>query len=386
MLHHTGVVDLTVEPLDRLRRRRSAKWRTYPNDVIPLTVAEMDFDLAPPVVEVLKSALGDSDAGYSSSVPGLGVALAGFADVRWAWHVDPGQVTAVPDVAVGVVELLRVIGRPGNQVVISPPVYPPFFHWVEEAAMRVLEVPLQRTGAVWSLDLDALERAFALRPAAYVLCNPHNPVGRVHTREELVALVELAHRYGVTIVSDEIHAPIVLDSTSFTPLLSLPGATEIAVCVMSASKAWNLAGLKCAAVVTGSSRQAAALTDRMPPDLRWRPGHFGVLAAIAAFTDGRSWLDTLLTTLRHRRDYLDELLRERLPRIEWDPPSATYLAWLNCSGVEAESDLRQLLVDRARVALEPGTRFGAPGAGYLRLNFATSEEILDLATSAWPTS
>jgi cysteine-S-conjugate beta-lyase len=373
-------LNLPVRPLAELRQRRSEKWGAYPADVIPLTIAEMDFDLAPPVQEVLTSAISLSDTGYSAPEPMLGEAVAGFAHARWGWDVDPAGVTAVPDVGVGVVELLRVIGRPGDPVVVSPPAYPPFFDWIPEAGMRVHEVTLQRDGPAWSLDLAALERAFAAHPAAYLLCNPQNPVGRVHTREELTALVDLARRYRVTIISDEIHGPLVLGGAVFTPLLSVPGAADVAVSVVSASKAWNLAGLKCAAVVTGSTRMAR-LTERFPADLPSRPGHLGVLATVAAFSAGQAWLDDLLTTLTHRRDHLGTLLRDRLPGIDWQPPSATFLAWLDCTRIGTGAELHHLLLDRARVALEPGSRFGAAGDGFFRLNFATSEAVLDLATA-----
>jgi cystathionine beta-lyase len=367
-----------VEPLASLRARRSAKWQTYPPDVIPLTVAEMDFALAPSVAEALHDAIDRSDAGYAMPVPDLGQAVAGFADRRWGWQIDAGAVTAVTDVGVGVVELLRVLIRPGDGVVISPPVYPPFFDWVPEAGGRLLEVPLVQEDDAWRLDLGALERAFATHPAAYVLCNPHNPVGRVHTPEELAALVRLAGIYRVTIIADEIHAPLVLPGATFTPWLSVPGAAAVGVSVVSASKAWNLAGLKCAAVVTGSAAMDAAV-KRLPPDARWRIGHLGVIATVAAFGDGGGWLDDLITTLNHRRSLLAALLHENLPMIRWAPPQATYLGWLNCRSIGADDQPRELFLERGRVALEDGLRFGAVGAGYTRLNFATSEEILTLA-------
>jgi cystathionine beta-lyase len=265
-------------------------------------------------------------------------------------------------------------------VVISPPVYPPFFDWVPEAGARLLEVPLAHDAAGWRLDLAALEAAFATHPAAYVLCNPHNPVGRVHTADELAALVRLARIYQVAIVSDEIHGPLVLPGATFTPLLTVPGAAEVAVSVLSASKAWNLAGLKCAAVVTAAPRMAA-VTGRFPPDARWRIGHFGVIAAVAAFTAGGPWLDQLLATLDHRRALLSDLLRERLPMLTWHPPEATYLAWLNCAALGPDNQARERFLDHGRVALEPGLRFGAVGSGHARLNFATSADILDQATA-----
>jgi cysteine-S-conjugate beta-lyase len=375
-----AVADLPVDPLEVLRQRRSAKWRTYPADVLPLTVAEMDFALAAPVAEALHEAVGRSDAGYAVAVPGLGHALAGFAGRRWNWDLDPESVTAVTDVGVGVVELLRVLTSPGDAVVISPPVYPPFFDWVPEAGARLLEVPLACGADGWRLDLAALEAAFATHPAAYILCNPHNPVGRVHTAEELAALVRLARIYRVAIISNEIHAPVVLPGATFVPLLTVPGAAEVAVSVLSASKAWNLAGLKCAAVVTAAPRMAA-VTGRFPSDTRWRYGHFGVIAAVAAFTAGEPWLDQLLATLDHRRVQLGDLLRQRLPLLTWHPPEATFLAWLNCAALGPDNQAQERFLEHGRVALEPGLRFGAAGSGYARLNFATSTDILDQATA-----
>jgi len=374
--------ELAVEPLSELRKRRSAKWRTYPADVIPLTVAEMDFPLAPPIQDALRTAVDASDSGYAAGGSGYGEALAAFAEHRWGWRIEPSAVTTVPDVGVGVVQLLRVLIRPGDAVVINPPIYPPFFDWVPEAGGRLLEVPLT---ADFRLDLRRLEAAFATHPTAYVLCSPHNPVGRVHTPDELAALVRLARIYRVPIVGDEIHAPLVLPGATFTPLLTLPGAAEIAVSVVSASKGWNLAGLKCAAVVTGSPAMAA-VTDRLPHDLRWRSGHFGLIASIAAFTDAAPWLDELLHTLDARRQQLGDLLSERMPMIRWEPPQATYLAWLNCAKLGPDDEPRTMFLDRSRVALEPGLRFGAAGAGYVRLNFGTSAEILEEAVARMATA
>jgi cystathionine beta-lyase len=365
-----------ADSLETLRRRRSAKWRTYPADVLPMGVAEMDCSLAPAVTAALRAAIDAADTGYSAAQPDLGAAVAGFAARRWGWEVDPGAVTAVTDVGVGVVELLRMLTRPADAVVISPPVYPPFFDWAPEAGAQLREVPLTTD---YRLDLPALETAFAAHPAVYVLCNPQNPVGRVHTHDELAALVRLARLYGVTIISDEIHAPLVLPGAQFTPLLSVPGAAQVAVSLISASKAFNLAGLKCAAIVTGHPA-LAALVERFPRDVRWRTGHLGVLATVAAFTDGDAWLDQLITELDSRRTELAEQIRSRMPKVTWQPPQATYLAWLDCRALGEDGEPRELFL-AGGVGLEPGTRFGARGAGFVRLNFGTSADILDEATA-----
>jgi cystathionine beta-lyase len=368
-MQHTEL--LAVPPLDQLRRRRSAKWQAFGPEVLPLWVAELDFELAPAIAATLAEAVRRSDTGYAWQIEDLGRALARFAGDRWGWQVDPAAVYPVSDVGVGVVELLRGLSRPGDAVLISPPVYPPFFGWVSEVRGRLVEVPLRRSDG-WRLDLPALERAFAGRPAGYVLCNPHNPVGRVHTAEELAELVQLANRYQVPIISDEVHAPLVLPGAEFTPLLSVAGASEIAISVQAASKAWNLAGLKAAMIITGSRRMAEVITGL--PDNRWRVGHFGVLASIAAYTEEVGWLDRLLASLLDRRSVLAGLLAERLPGITWHPPEASYLAWLDCAELGLQRPSEEFL--RHGVALEAGERFGAEGAGHVRLNFGTSAEIL----------
>jgi cysteine-S-conjugate beta-lyase len=375
---------LTVDDLAELRRRRSAKWRTYDEDVLPLPVAEMDFALAPAVRDVLAEAVERSDTGYAGAADELAHALAGFAADRWQWKIDTGSVVPATDVGVACVELLRALCPPGEDrrgVVVNPPIYPPFFHWVEETGTDLVEVPLrQNTDGAWRLDLDALEHAFAARPAAYILCNPHNPVGRVHAPEELGAVVRLAREYDVTVVSDEIHAPLVLPGATFTPFLTLPGAADIGVSVVSASKAWNLAGLKCAAIVSASAAMRAVV-ERRPVDARWRIGHFGMLASIAAFESGTAWLDALLATLDQRRAQLGDLLADRLPDVRWVSPEATFLAWLDCRAYGDGSVPRDRFLEHGRVALEPGPRFGSLAGGWVRLNFGTGADILEQAVS-----
>jgi len=371
----SAIPPLPVDDLEVLRRRRSAKWRSYPGDVLPLPVAEMDFALAPAVCDVLHDAVAASDTGYSMLGDELGAAVATFAAARWGWSIDAAAVVPVTDVGVGAVELLRAICAPGDTVVINPPVYAPFFHWVEETRTRLLEVPLRQDGSgVWRLDIDALEDAFRQRPAAYLLCSPHNPVGRVHEPDELAHVVALAREYGVRVIADEIHAPLVLPGATFTPLLTVPGAGEVAVSLVSASKAWNLAGLKCALVV--SEPPLRPVVGRLPADGRWRIGHFGALATVAAFTDRSGWLDVLLATLDMRRSELGQLLDEHLPEVRWQPPEATYLAWLDCNSIGAGTQPWETFLQRGRVALEPGPLYGSPGSGYVRLNFGTSGEIL----------
>jgi cystathionine beta-lyase len=361
--------------LEDLRRRRSSKWVRYPPDVLPAWIAELDVPLAEPIRQALHGAIELGDTGYADA-GALPAAFAGFARERLAWPVDPAQVQVVPDVMVGVAEILRVATPPGAGVVINPPVYPPFFHILDEARRSVVAVPLARTDAGWRLDLDGLEAAFRAGARAYLLCNPHNPTGQVWPAADLARIAELAEHYGVLVLSDEIHGPLVLAGAAHTPFLTLgDSAAENGIVLTSASKAWNLAGLKCALAVTGSPRMKALL-DQLPDEVRYRASNLGVLAGIAAFRDGGPWLEALRMHLDRTRKLLAELLASRLPEIGYEPPEASYLAWLDCSALRLGDDPAAAFLELGRVALVKGLDFGRQGAGFARLNIGTSRALL----------
>ena len=362
--------------LDELRRRTSMKWRTYPADVLPLWVAEMDVPLARPVVRAVTEAMELGDTGYPFGTA-YAEALAAFAGKRWGWDDLAVERTAiVPDVMLGVVELLRLVTEPGDPVIVNPPVYPPFYAFVTHMDRRVVEAPLD---AGLRIDLGVLEETFRRAVAgggraAYLLCSPHNPTGTVHTGDELAAVAALAERHGVRVVADEIHAPVVTaPDAGFVPYLSVPGA-ERGLALMSASKGWNLAGLKAALALAGPG--AAADLARMPEEVGHGPSHIGVLAHTAALRDGTAWLDAVLAGLDENRRLLAGLLAERLPGVVHRPGEATYLAWLDCRALDLGDDPAAVFLDRGRVALSSGLPFGSGGAGHVRLNLATSPEVL----------
>jgi cystathionine beta-lyase len=371
---------LTVPTLKELRTRTSEKWREYSADVLPLFVAEMDFALAEPIAEALTAAIRRSDTGYAGAGSTLPDAFAAFAERRWNWRVDPAQVSTTTDVSVVIVESLRLAIASGDGVVINPPVYAPFFDLVAEAGGRVVEVPLlPPEGSAtegWALDLDGLEAAFAAGARAYLLCSPHNPVGLVHSAEQLTAVAELAARYDVTVISDEIHAPLTHSTTNFTPFLSVSDAArEHGITAASASKAWNLAGLKCAMFVTASQRMSRLLSA-LPEEVHFRTSLFGRIAATAAFTEGEPWLDAALEAIESNAALLASLLDERMPRIRYRAPRASYLAWLDFRALDWGNDPSVRALSRARVALNPGPTFGTQGRGFARLNFACSPDTL----------
>jgi cystathionine beta-lyase len=366
-------------PLETLRARRSAKWATYPDDVLPAWVAEMDFELAPPIRAVLLDAIELDDTGYAE--PGrLGSAFAGFASARFGWSVEPERVWVAADVMSAAVEVLRSFTSSGDGVVVNTPVYPPFLKSVPEIGRRVVEVPLVPDSGRWELDLDGLERAFAGGAAAYLLCNPHNPTGRLLGRDELAAVAELAARHGVLVVADEVHGPMALPGATHTPFVSLgEEAAAHGVTITSASKAWNLAGLKCAVIVAGSAGMQEQLAERLPKSLRFHAGHFGVLASVAAFTEGAAWLDALIEHLDGNRRRLGELLERELPAVRYAEPEAGFLAWLDCRELGLGDDPSAPFLERGRVAVNPGPTFGSPGRGFVRLNFGTSSSLLEEA-------
>jgi cystathionine beta-lyase len=356
--------------LEQLRARTSEKWRTYPSDVLPLWLAEMDVRLAPPIAAAVRAAIDAGDTGYPSGM-GYAVAVRDFARRRWGWEFDVARTAVVADVMTGVAEVLKLVTEPGDPVVVCSPVYPPFFTFTAHAGRKVLEAPL---GADGRLDLDALDatlaRARRLSPRPVLLIsNPHNPTGVAHTRAELEAVAAAAARHQARVISDEIHAPLVLDGARFTPYLSVDDA---GFALISGSKGWNLAGLKAALLIAGP-RPIAELR-RLPEALRHGPSHVGVIAHTAAFKDGGPWLDGLLDGLVANRRLFGRLLAEQLPHVGYRQPDATYLAWLDCRALA--EDPAGLFLDRARVAVNSGDAFGRGGSGFVRLNFATSPAIL----------
>ncbi|MBA2946118.1 MalY/PatB family protein [Streptomyces himalayensis] len=374
----TGAVEanpLCRLSLDQLRRRTSMKWRTYPEDVLPLWVAEMDVPLAEPVARAITDAVALGDTGYPAGTA-YAEALAEFARKRWSWKGPAVERTAiVPDVMLGVVEMLRLVTGPGDAVVVNCPVYPPFYQFVRHMDRRIVEAPL---GPDQRIDLAALRDAFARaagsgRRAAFLLCSPHNPTGTVHTLEELTAVAALADRHGVRVVADEIHAPVVAPGAAFVPYLSVPDAAS-GLSLMSASKAWNLAGLKAALAVAGPA--AAGDLAKLPEEVSHGPSHVGVLAHTAALRDGGAWLDALLAGLDDNRRLLADLLAEQLPDIRYEPAPGTCLAWLDCRALGLGDDPAAVFLERGRVALSSGTAFGTGGRGHARLNLATSPELI----------
>ena len=368
---------LRALPIDELRQRSSTKWRKYPADVLPLFVAETDYPLAPAITRVLARAVELGDTGYTPPDPGIREAFVGFAKRRFDWAVDPAHVFWTGDVMMGVVEILRRVIAPGDHVIVMTPVYPPFFDTVEEAGGVVDRVPLVKVDGGFEIDLDGVEASLAAGARSILLCNPHNPTGTVHSAPTLAALAELAERFGATVVSDEIHGPLAYAPTVFTPFLSSSAAaTRVGYAVTSASKTFNLAGLKCAVMIAGAESQAGVLRT-LPWEVEWRTGLFGALANVAAYSEESDpWLDSLLVALDENRALLVELLSENLPESGFIAPEAGFLAWVDVSAYGWGDNPARKILRESKVALHHGPLFGVEGRGHVRINFGCAPDVL----------
>jgi cystathionine beta-lyase len=374
MLDHP--FDAVDEPA--LRKRRSAKWALFPEEVLPAWVAEMDYPLADPIRRALHAAIDAGDAGYACTV-GVGEAFAAWTAGQWGWEVAPADVHLVSDVVTGLTELLRLATSPGDGVVIEPPVYPPFAGTIRALGRVVLDAPLARDEAGWAPDLGAIEAAYARGAKAHLLCSPQNPTGIVYAPEALRRIAELAEAYGVLILADEIHAPLTLPGATHTPFPAVSeAARRRAIVLTSASKAWNIAGLK-AAMMVASGEVPRAVLAKLPPETPYHAGHLGVIATRVAFAEGAPWLAEVVAIVDRNRRLLAEWLAAELPGIRYTQPRASYLAWLDCRALGLGDDPAAAFLARGRVALSSGPTFGAEGAGFARLNIATSRRLLEEA-------
>lgn len=342
--------------------------------MLPAWVAESDVPLAEPIKRALHEAIDRDDTGYAHLGP-LQSATSSWLDRRLGWQVDADAVTAFADVHAAILAFFRILTAPGDGVVINPPVYPPFYTDIADTGRTAVEVPLLSTDHGWRLDLAGLERAFRDGAKLYLLSSPHNPTGTVWSIDELREIAALAEQYDVVVLSDEVHAPLTLPGAhhSVYPTVSAAAARH-SIVLTSASKSYNIAGLKCALAVAGSAEIRAAF-DRLPAITTWSTSHLGVLATTAAFTDCDDWLDAFIEHLDRNRHLLGTELAEQVPRIGYLPPDAGYLVWLDCRALGLDNPADTFLA-KGRLAVSDGTAFGPGGAGWVRLNIGTTTSLL----------
>ena len=352
--------------------RSSSKWRRFEPDVLPMHVAEMDFEVAKPIRDKLVAMVENSDLGYLGPLPELAPAFASYALDAWGWEIEPSGLKLATDVGVAAVEILRAVAEPGQEVLINSPVYSAFFKWLEEANCVPADAPMKLDGGRWSLDLRAIEQKYQQGIKIHLLCSPHNPLGTVHTAQELTELARLADEYDVLVISDEIHAP--LSWVPFTPYLALgEHAERTGVTITSSSKAWNTAGLKAGFLIT-QSEQVRQKLKSLPEAMQWRSAILGAFGMVIAFTQGKPWLEQTVQRIQENLEHLHAELATALPQAKVFEMESTYLAWIDL-GEYRVSDPQAVLLKEARVALVPGQDHGGDQyRQYVRFNFATSKE------------
>jgi cystathionine beta-lyase len=366
---------------DRLVDRRASdsnKWRKFPADVLPFWVADMDFPSPPAVVRALRERVEHGFFGYLAERNDLPEVVAERVAKRYGWRVSPEAVVTLPGVIAGFNQALRALTSPGDGLLIQTPVYPPILRSAGNHGLRRDEAGLARgANGRYTVDLDAFGAAFRERTRVFLLCNPHNPVGRLFGRAELEGMAAACLRRDAFIVADEIHCDLLLDGRAHVPMAAVaPEVEQRTITLMAPSKTFNLPGLKCAVGIIPNAplreRFLAAAADLVP-----KIGVLGYTGALAAYRDGDDWLDALLRYLTDNRDFLVRQVRATLPGVAVAPGEATYLAWLDCrASPVAGRDPHTFFLERARVALNDGVAFGPGGEGFVRMNFGCPRPLL----------
>lgn len=366
-------------PIERLRRKEATKWRHVPPDVLPAWVAETDFDLCPAVADAVRAVLERGDLGYPDwwEEP-LAEPFSDRMSKRYGWWPDPAHVRHVCDLIQAMQIVTEITTGAGEPVAMHVPNYPPFLNAVAAMNRQLIACPLYEDGDdSWAFDAVGFDEAVSASGARLLLVvNPHNPTGRVFTADELTALAEIACRHDMVVVSDELHAELTHEGHTHIPFASL--GDEVArrtVTITSATKSFNIGGMRNAVAHVGDERVRAAW-DRMPKEYFGSLNVLGVEATLAAWRDGDDWLAQQCRHLTAQRDHLAARMSD-LPGVTFRPPQATYLAWLDARGAGLGQDPAEYFRERARVELTSGTQFGDGGEGFVRFNFATSRRILD---------
>ncbi|HEY0217729.1 MAG TPA: aminotransferase class I/II-fold pyridoxal phosphate-dependent enzyme [Cellulomonas sp.] len=369
--------EMDARTVEHLRDGGSLKWTLFP-DRIGAFVAEADFGTAPAVRDAVREAVAAERFGYLTPVTSdaMAGAFSAWASGRYGWSVDPDRVRPVGDVMAAFRATVRHLTAPGSTIVLPTPAYMPFLTVPGTLDRRVVEVPLTRDGDRLVHDPDALRRALGDRGGLLVLCNPHNPTGRVLDRAELLGIADVVEATGARVFADEIHAPLVYAGRRHVPYASLDARTAAhTVTATSASKAWNVPGLKCAQIVLTSEQDVRTWAD-VGEEYEHGAAMLGVLASTAAWSHGADWLDSAVDYLDGNRLLLADLLAERLPGVRYTPPEGTYLAWLDCRGLGLGDRPGRHFGQHAGVALTDGPACGRAGNGFVRYTLATPRPVL----------
>jgi len=364
------------------RNTDSIKWGLYEEDVLPLWVADMDFTSPPAVIEAMQIRTAHGVFGYARESTELKELIAARMDNLYCWKIELEDIVLLPGVVAAFNLVCQAVAQPGESILIQPPVYPPFFSAPGYAGARAVFNNINLNGAgEYAIDLEDFEAAIEKDTRAFLLCNPHNPLGRVFTKTELSSMAQICLKHGLVICSDEIHSDLVFEGYRHIPIASLDKEVEAStVTLLAPSKTYNIAGLECSALICTNPDLRGRIQAARRGLLGW-VNLMGMTAGLAAYKHGNEWLVQVLKLLQGNRDYLMQYMAENIPGIHMTRPEATYLAWLDCRDLNLPQPPAQFMLEKARVALNNGADFGEPGKGYVRLNFgcshATLKEALD---------
>ncbi len=365
---------------ETLRSRRGAKWNLYPKDVIPAWVADMDFRVPEPVREVLQRLVDESDFGYPwrTGDDTLAVAFQERMRDRFGWEIDTARVRTVTELVQCMYATALAYSEPGDGILLQTPIYPPFLMTIEKTGRRLVENRWKDDGTRFVLDVENLHQVVDDRTRILFLCNPHNPTGRVFERDELMTLGNLCVERDIVIVVDEIHADLIYPGHTHIPIASLsPEIAARTITITSATKGFNIAGLRTAVMYFGSEELEERFNTAVPQALMGQAGITGIDATIAAWRYGQPWLDEVMQRLTSNRDIVADFVTREMPGIVHHKPESTYLYWLDCRDLKLPDESPQkFFLNRAKVGLNDGGTFGEAGKTCVRLNFATSEEVL----------
>lgn len=371
---HESPVELSVE---QLRARRGKKWGDHEPDVYPAWVADMDFLTAEPIRQALQDMAEDADFGYSSQPNEVPKVFAARMEAAYGWSIRADHTVLVVDLVQGVTAALLAFSRSGDGVVLMSPSYPPLVGAVQATGRRLVDVPLVNNSGRYEVDFAGLHAALARDDVSVLLiCNPHNPTGRVFDRSELARIAAAADRANVTVVSDEIHCDLVYPDAAFVPFATVhPAVAAHTVSLHSATKSFNLGGLRCGIVHLGSATLMQRFTAAHPDRILGRPNIFGALATTVAWRQGQPWLDSVRERLQENRDAVQRWV-DRTPGVSSHAPEGTYFAWLDCTRLGLDEPASGFFLREGRVAMSPGEDFGDDYRSFARLNFAMSPTIL----------
>lgn len=364
--------------IDR-RATNSYKWDSAPEGVLPMWVADMDFRTAPAIIDALQKRVAHGIFGYTRVPDAYYDAVTSWFSRRHGWDIDREWIIYTSGVVPAVSAVIKALTVPGDKVIVQTPVYNCFFSSIRNNGCEIVSNPLRRTADTYEMDFDALERCAAdPRAKVMLLCNPHNPAGRVWTPDELTRLGNICLRNGVTVVADEIHCELVYQGFKYTPFASLSDAfLHRSVTCLSPSKAFNIAGLQIANIVAFDNDLRSRIDKAININEVCDVNPFGVAATIAAYNEGEEWLNQLVDYLHGNYKAMAEFCRRELPEFPITRLEGTYLVWMDCSSLGMPSDaLEHALLDDARLWLNAGTMYGAEGEGYMRWNIACPRSVM----------